>query len=125
MGPINLQVRYRPVRIGWCVREGNLEEFRNALRLTHTLWGGRFNPIIPLGDPELARLLIKVFRVDCLYCLSESPEGSAILADFKHLFWPSFDKELFVDGGQGRLATFLDISHPVRHIHKEHIKGKE
>ena len=40
MGPINLQVRYRPIRIGWCVREGDFEELRKALRLTHTFWGG-------------------------------------------------------------------------------------
>lgn len=59
MGPINLQVRYHPIRIGWCIKEGDLEEFRNALLLTHTLCGGRFNPIIPLGDPRLTRLLIK------------------------------------------------------------------
>ena len=82
MGPITIQVRYRPIRIGWCVKEGNLEEFRKALRLSHTLWGGRFNPVIPLGDPELARSLIKTFRVDCLYCLSESPEGNAVLTEF-------------------------------------------
>jgi hypothetical protein len=59
MGPIHLQVRYRPMRIGYCIKKGHLEEFRKALRLTPTLWGGRFNPIIPLGNPRLARLLIK------------------------------------------------------------------
>ena len=88
MGPINLQVRYRPVRIGWCVKEGDIEEYRKALRLTHTFWGGRFNPIIPLGDPELARRLVKIFRVDCLYCLSESAEGTALLAEFDYLCGP-------------------------------------
>lgn len=125
MGPINLQVRYRPIRIGWCIKESGLEEFRKALRLTHTLWGGRFNPIIPLGDPRLARLLIRTFRVDCLYCLSESPEGNAVMAEFKHLFWPSFHKELFIDGMRGRLATFLDIYHPVRHLYENNIKDRE
>lgn len=126
MGPINLQVRYRPIRIGWCIKEGDLEEFRKALRLTHTLWGGRFNPIIPLGDPKLARLLIKTFRVDCLYCPSESPEGNAVLAEFKYLLWPSFYRELFIDGTRDpRLATFLDIYHPVRHLYEDKIKDRE
>lgn len=55
----DLQIRYRPIRIGLCIKEGDLEEFRNALWLTHTLCGGRFNPIIPLGDPRLTRQLIK------------------------------------------------------------------
>lgn len=125
MGPIHLQVRYRPIRIGWCVKEGDLEELRKSLRLTHTLWGGRFNPIIPLGDPELARLLIRTFRVDCLYCISESQEGNAVQEKFKHLLWPSFHKELFIDGMKGRLATFLDIHHPVRHLHEDHIKDRK
>jgi hypothetical protein len=123
---MNLQVRYRPVRVGWCIKEGDLEEFRKVLRLTHTFWGGRFNPIIPLGDPELARRLIKAFRVDCLYCLSDSPEGSAVLEEFAYLLWPKFDKELFVDVGQGqRQAAFLDVFHPVRHLFEEEIKDRE
>jgi hypothetical protein len=33
MGPINLQVRYRPIRIGWCVKEDDLAELQKALRL--------------------------------------------------------------------------------------------
>lgn len=126
MAPVHLQVRYRPIRIGWCIKEGDIEDFRKALRLTHTLWGGRFNPIIPLGDPKLAHLLIRTFRVDCLYCISESPEGNAVLAEFKHLLWPGFHKELFIDGMHGsRLATFLDIYHPVRHLHEKNIKDRE
>jgi hypothetical protein len=127
MAPIHLQVRYRPIRIGWCVREGDLEEFRKAVRLTHTLWGGRFNPVIPLGDPELARQLVRAFRVDCLYCISQSSEGDKLLEEFKHLFWPSFHKELFVQGmrGQTNDATFLDIYHPVRHLYEDKIKDRE
>jgi len=114
VGPIHLHFRYRPVRIGWCVQDGNVEDLRKALRLTHTLWGGRFNPIIPLGDFELARALIRVFRVDCLYWFSQSGESDAIRAEFKHLLWPGFEKELFIQGSRGAMATFLDVFHPVR-----------
>jgi hypothetical protein len=125
MGPINLRVRYRPIRIGWCIQENSLEEYRKALRLTHTLWGGRFNPIIPLGDPELARLLVKTFRLDCLYCIGASPEGDALLQDFKHLLWPGFHKELFISGSQGPMATFLDITHPVRHFYDAWVRDRD
>jgi hypothetical protein len=125
MGTINLRVRYRPVRIGWCVQENNLEEYRKALRLTHTLWGGRFNPVIPLGDPELARSLIKVFRVDCLYCIGQSPEWDALRAEFKHLPWPHFNEDLFIQGQGGPMATFLDVYHPGRHFYDSHVKDRE
>jgi hypothetical protein len=43
------------VRVGWCIEHDDLDGLRTALRLTHTLWGGRFNPIIPVGNPGLAR----------------------------------------------------------------------
>ncbi len=125
MGPIHQYVQYRPVRIGWCVQQGNLEELRKAIRITHTLWGGRFNPIIPLGDVEFARALIKVFRVDCLYPMAESREADAIRAEFKHLLWPGFEKHLFIQGSDGPIATFLDVYHPVRQFYEDHIKDRE
>jgi hypothetical protein len=125
-GPIHLRVRYRPIRIGWCIQAGDIEEYRRALRLTHTLWGGRFNPLIPVGDPDLARLLIKAFRVDCLYFISKSTEGSALDTEFAHLLWPGIgDPEIFIDRiGGGRLATFLDVYHPAAHFHESNIKDK-
>ncbi len=126
MGPINLRVRYRPIRIGWCIKQGDFDELRKALRLTHAFWGGRFNPIIPLGDPELARYLVKVFRVDCLYSLSESQQGTDLQAEFDYLLWPDFNKALFEDAANGqRQAAFLDIYHPVRHIYEDEIEGRE
>jgi hypothetical protein len=125
MGPINLRVRYRPIRIGWCVQENNLDEYRKALRLTHTLWGGRFNPVIPLGDPDLARSLVRVFRVDCLYCVGQSNEGDALRAEFKHLPWPGFDEDLFMQGMRGPMATFLDVYHPGMRFYDSHVKDRE
>jgi hypothetical protein len=73
----------------------------------------------------LARDLVKSFRVDCLYCVSQSSEGDALLTEFKHLFWPSFEKELFIKGSRGPVAAFLDVYHPVRHLYTENIKDRE
>lgn len=123
---MTLQVRYRPVRIGWCVQEGNLEQLRMAWRLTHTLWGGRYNPVVPLGDMRLARYLVKTFQVDCLYPLSaDSAEAKALVSEFEYLMWPDFQQTLFEDGFNGKVAAFLDIYHPIRHLHGEHIKDNE
>jgi hypothetical protein len=55
MDTLNLRVRYRPVRFGWCVRNGNLEDYKKALEYTHTLWGGCYNPIIPIENLEFAK----------------------------------------------------------------------
>jgi hypothetical protein len=66
MASKSLRVRYRPIRIGWCIEDGNLNEFRRAARLTHTLAGGKFNPIILVGS-DAAGALVKHFRVDLLF----------------------------------------------------------
>lgn len=124
-GPIHLRARYRPIRIGWCIQAGDFEEYRKALRLTHTMWGGRFNPVIPLGDPELARALVKAFRLDCLYFISDSQEGRALDTEFSHLLWPGFDRKLFKEGMRGPLASFLDVYHPARHFYDNNIKDRK
>jgi hypothetical protein len=51
---MTLRVRYRPLRIGWCVRSDEFEGLGRVLRVTHTLWGGRFNPVLPVDDPRQA-----------------------------------------------------------------------
>jgi hypothetical protein len=66
MSTLSLRVKYRPIRIGWCVEGGNREQFRRALRFTHSFAGGRFNPLIPVDAPELAENLLDRFRVDVL-----------------------------------------------------------
>lgn len=46
METIRVNICYRPLRIAWALHSRDREAFREAVRLTHTLWGGRFNPII-------------------------------------------------------------------------------
>ena len=64
MDTLNLRIAYRPLRIGWCIRTNNKEDIKKALHLTHTLWGGRYNPLIPIDNPSLAKKLMDLFRVD-------------------------------------------------------------
>src|SRR5581483_5294258 len=89
-------------------------------------WGGKFNPIIPLGDKTIAKRLIENFQVDCLHCVSQTSEGDQLLQENQHLEWPHSYKELFVDywGSGHRTAAFLDVSHPARLLYEHHIKGQ-
>jgi hypothetical protein len=73
-------IRLRPTRIGFLVRADNLASVREAMRLCTCLWGGLYNPIIPvcntvpdfwsetplstLSGPELAQGYIKFFEPD-------------------------------------------------------------
>ena len=126
MNTLSVRLRYRPVRIGWCVAPGDFEAVRRAMRLSFTMWGGRFNPIIPTGNRPLAEALTKLFRVDALHPTSDDPVTSAFVDDQKHLPWPGFDKALFSglhEAPARPRARFVDISHPIGKIHEEHYRN--
>jgi hypothetical protein len=117
MSNLSLTVRYRPVRIGWCVRNGNWDDLRAALQLTHVFWGGKFNPIIPVGAPS-ASYLINRFRVDVLFPVNESSETTQFTKESKGLTWPLLSDHDVIDRS-ARVPNFLDISHPLTKIAKE------
>lgn len=124
MSTLHLRVKYRPLRIGWCIRDGNLEDLRRALRLTYTLWGGCYNPVIPLGDVEQGKEIVEAFHLDALYPVSADPSIKAFTESFKHLHWPVFFQDLFIEGyldKAKKTATLLDIYHPIRQLYEEHI----
>jgi hypothetical protein len=109
MGILHVHVAYRPFRIGWCVRHGHFEDFEQALRLSHTLWGGRNNPVIVIDDP-LAAGLVNAFRLDTLYPISADDLVQAFVGRFPHLRWPGIGSGLF----EGGFTSFQDISRPLQ-----------
>jgi ribosomal protein S27E len=105
-----------------------MDDLRRALHLTHTFWGGRFNPIIPVGNTDeavqVARSLVDVFHVDVLHAVANVPSINAFIESFPYLPWPKFDRGLFVDSMRGKIATFIDVYHPLAALFEEHIKDK-
>lgn len=123
MATINVSVGYRPVRIGWCVRQGNFDDFRRALRLTHTLWGGRFNPLIPIGQ-SVTRTLVRVFGVDILIPAQDSPELLDFAKSFPELYWPDSEREIFPDRAHSKAARFVDVKRPIELIKEQREKER-
>jgi hypothetical protein len=125
MDSLYVQVTTRPIRIGWCVREGNFEDFRTALRLTHTMWGGCYNPVIPVGDLALASHLVSLYHLDILFSFSEDdPNTLGLLKGFPHLPWPTLlSKKLFRgDEASGVYPEILDVTHPLRRLRERIIR---
>lgn len=124
MSTISLKLRYRPLRLGWCVTVGDIEAFRRAARMSFTMWGGRYNPIIPVDNPALAEDLAQLFRVDALVPMSDADGVKEFIEKQKHLPWPFCGDDLFVmqiSGGNGpRLA---DISHPISRMNAQYYKN--
>jgi hypothetical protein len=88
MASTGVTLTRRPLRIGWCMRQGNINHLREAVRLTSMLWGGAFNPILPVDDQDHAKQLANVFRVDALYTVSPDPVVDAFVAANAHIAWP-------------------------------------
>jgi hypothetical protein len=74
METTRVDICYRPLRIAWAVHSGDRESFRKAVRLTHTLWGGRFNPIVLVDRAKEAKQVIELFRADVIMPVGESEE---------------------------------------------------
>lgn len=124
MDTLNLRIAYRPLRIGWCIRTDVKEDLREALHLTHTLWGGRYNPLIPINNPSLANKLIDLFRVDALYPIAEDIEVKHFIEKYPYLPWPMIWKKLFIESDNKKLPTILDVYHPIRHLYERKSRDK-
>jgi hypothetical protein len=125
MDTLNLWIKYRPLRIGWCLRTGDFEGLRKTLRFTHTMWGGRYNPIIPVDNYELSNQLIKLFRVDFLLSLEDNEVVNTFIEQFNFLPNPLLhSKALFLRSGPDKVYPLvLDIYHPIRLIYNEQFKN--
>lgn len=54
-----VDICYRPLRVAWAIHSADKDGFRQAVRLSHILWGGPFNPIVMADRPEEAHQLIE------------------------------------------------------------------
>lgn len=103
---------YRPIRIGWVLEGADLEQLYTAVGFNTCLWGGRFNPVIPIKDKKLAGELIKVFKVDVLLPVKASKETTSFIDSYPHLYLQSWNSGIFKKGE----CEFVDIRHPVSRL---------
>ena len=127
MGSLSLHVRYRPVRIGWCVESERFEHLQSALRLTHAFAGGRFNPVIPVDRTELAEYLVDRFRVDLLFAVADTDAIAAFVQAHDYLYWPESKQALFDEAWQHipPRGAFVDVYHPARRLHETRIRRRK
>lgn len=117
MDTLRVDIRYRPLRIGWVVQSGDTGAFRLAVKLSHTLWGGRFNPILMAEREDEARRLIDLFRVDLLLPVGTSDLVNAFPKKFPHLINPLFHDSIIIGGEkEQKRALVLDIHNALAHL---------
>jgi hypothetical protein len=109
MDTIRVNIAYRPLRICWLIKEGDFVAFREAVRINHALWGGRFNPIVVVDRASESRAIVEAFRADIVQPIGAGEEVKAFAATFKHLISPFFDDNIFLGQGRGARAQVLDV----------------
>lgn len=124
MASTTLFINYRPLRIGFCVRHDSAEDIVKAAELNTLLWGGIYNPIIPVGkNTEFGSQLIRLFQVDLLYPVSHTPEIDQFITNHKHLQWRNpYDKLLFHQFDKELRMGVLDVSNIINHYWETEFK---
>lgn len=118
----DVRIEYRTLRIGFCVRNGEVDDVIRAAKLNTLLWGGVFNPIIPVGAPDkLDHQLVKLFQVDILLPVVETQE----ITDFiKRYEWARFplsyhSNSIFSEASYNqnkKVVSVLDVSQILRKL---------
>src|SRR5437870_3069690 len=89
MATANIDVGYRPLRVGFLVRANSMEDLVAAAQLNTLVWGGVTNPIIPVGDDlDPAASLVTAFAVDVLHPVTDEPRFAEVVSRFPHLRQP-------------------------------------
>jgi hypothetical protein len=74
------------------------------------MWGGRFNPIVLVDQPEEARETIEAFRADFVIPRGTAEQVTNFPTQFPHLINPLLPKDLFLrHPGQTTRAHVLDM----------------
>lgn len=117
METVRVNIAYRPLRICWAIKAGDLEAFRKAVRQSNALWGGRFNPIVIVDRVSEAMSLVEIFRADVIIPVGDSDEVKAFVGKFPHLINPFFHDGIFIGkGDHGSRSQVLDVQNTLIYL---------
>lgn len=122
MPSISLSIAHRPVRVGFLVRAGSVSDFMDAVAVSTSLWGGLYNPILPVpekGDAPWIETIVRRYQVDLLASASDPTAFQDVKEKFDHLSWPYFmsgEQPLLAElGGEGTAFSLADVALPLSH----------
>ena len=121
MDTLRVDLFYRPLRIGWAIKSDDYDAFRKAVRYSHALWGGQFNPILFVDRESESSWLIDLFRVDVIIPVGDSDEGKDFLKKYPYLINPFFHNSIFMKGSEHHEpnSNVLDIHNALAYWHEK------
>lgn len=129
MATTSLSVKYRPIRIGFLVRDGNIDDLVKAAGINTLLWGGIHNPIIPVSgtNKEFSRQLLSLFSVDVLFAVSHTAEIDEVIKNNPFLRDPGhYAENIFYEDWHTKksILGYLDSINIVDYYWEKEFKNK-
>lgn len=125
---INLIVGRRPLRVGFLVRAGNVDDVVKAAGINTMLAGGVFNPLIPVPtQSDMAERLIHHFNVDVLTAVEQDQELETFRGKYPFLSIPfKGGGELFMEDWetQKNVPVCLDSLNIIDNVWETELKHK-
>jgi hypothetical protein len=124
MESISVRQRVRPTRYAFIVRPGDRNSFLTAVSLNSVLWGGMFNPVVPLGPEAEVGAWLGAFDPEHLVNLTGEDLPPHLAAGFK---WRIHSSEEIVRDAQDRRRRRFNIGvgmgAVLRFIHDTELRG--
>lgn len=128
MASINLSIKYRPVKIGFLVEDGSINDLVKAAGINTLLWGGIYNPIIPVSsDSKFAEQLMNLFSVDVLFSVSHTKEIDDLIKKYPFLRDPGhYAENIFYEDWHTKknIIGYLDSLNIVNYYWDKEFKHK-
>jgi len=122
----SLSVSYRSVRIGFLIKDGAIDDFVKCCEINTLLWGGIYNPIIPVGNNDyLTRQFVRLFSVDILLPISNDPKTKSLIKDYPYLKNPYHPSgNIFYEDWHTKkqVVSFIDVIHLIDYYWEEEFK---
>lgn len=96
MDTLRVDIRYRPLRIGWAIKSNDFEAYRKAVRFSNALWGGQFNPILFVDQEEHSDDLVDLFKIDMIVPICDEKTGKKFKERYSYLEQPFFNDSIFI-----------------------------
>lgn len=128
MASINLSIKYRPVRIGFLVQDGSIDDLLKAAGINTLLWGGIYNPIIPVStNSKFAEQLMNPFSVDVFFPTSHTKEIDDLIKKYRFLRAPAhYAENIFYEDWHTKknIVGYLDSLNIVNYYWEKEFKHK-
>lgn len=124
-----ISVKYRPIKIAFLVQEGNINDLVKVAGINTLLWGGIYNPIIPVSDKnrDFINKLLELFNIDVFYKVSDTDSIKNIVDDNPFLKDPShIGENIFYEDWHSKknVLAYLDSKNIIDLYWEKELKHK-